>query len=200
MKIRVPKKITKTIEELAGEICPGSRPVYIDVDNTLSLSDEDDCFANVAKKMMADGGDFQFGWAVWEWPEVMLEAEFWAVWVNGQGQWVDVTPRARGEKVLFIADNETKPGEKPIDSLLKPIMHHPLVLQYIEISRSIWQKTDELTAAGKDEITVCERIAPMAARKEELEKEIEKTIAGGVGRNDRCSCGSGKKFKNCCGH
>lgn len=41
-------------------------------------------------------------------------------------------------------------------------------------------------------------------RREEIEKEYKKskTIVKGdkIGRNDPCPCGSGKKYKKCCGH
>lgn len=200
MKIRVPRKITKDIEELCHKIKPGDQPLYITVDKTISVDDEADCIENVARKIMKDGGDFQFGWAIWEWPEVMLEAEFWVVWVNHDGQLIDVTPRGRGERILFIADNETKFEGKPINSILKPIIEHPLVLQYIEINERIWQRTDELTAEGKSDMDICEAVVPLINMKDALEKEIDEKISGGVGRNDLCPCGSGKKFKKCCGH
>lgn len=200
MKIRVPKRITKRIEEMCREISPDRKPVYVMVDGALAAGSEEDCIENVARKMMKDGGGFQMGWAIWEWPQVMLEAEFWAVWVNPDGQWIDVTPRARGEQILFIADDTTKFEGKPIDSIVKPLIEHPLVLQYIEFNQKIWQQADELASAGATTMTVCEAIAPLLDKKEELEKEIDQKISGGVGRNDLCSCGSGKKFKNCCGH
>ena len=31
------------------------------------------------------------------------------------------------------------------------------------------------------------------------EREVAKTLQEKVGRNDPCPCGSGKKFKKCCG-
>lgn len=200
MKIKVPKKITKEIEELCHKINEDSQPIYVAVDSKVPASNETDCVENVAFKMMNDGGDFQFGWAIWEWPEVMLEAEFWVVWVNHDGQLVDVTPRGRGDKILFIADDKTKFEGKPIDSILKPIIDHPLILQYIEINQRIWQQTDDLSAAGKSEMVICEAIKPLLDKKDALEEEIDEKLSGGVGRNDLCPCGSGKKFKKCCGH
>lgn len=200
MKIIVPKKLTKDIEELCNEINPDEKPVYIPVDKNAVVDSDADCIEIVARKMMKDGGDFKFGWAIWEWPGVMLEAEFWAVWVNDEGQLIDVTPRGRGEKLLFIADDKTKFEGKPIDSMLKPLIEHPLVLEYIAINKMIWQRADELAAAGKSELVICEALAPAIEKKDALEKEIEEKISGGVGRNDLCPCGSGKKFKKCCGH
>lgn len=199
MKIRVPKRLTKTIEEWCQEINPGHSPVYINVDRRLSSGNEEDCFANVARKMAAEGGSFQFGWAIWEWADLILEAEFWAVWVDERGQWLDVTPRSRGDKLLFLPDDRITPQGKPVDSILKPIFEHPLVVEYLQVNKTIWQITDQMTEAGKNDLAVCEAVAPYIEHKSRLEKDLE-SLAGGIGRNDRCTCGSGKKFKNCCGH
>lgn len=200
MKIRVPKKLTNEIKKLCYEINPGEQPVYIPIDNNAVVASGTDCVEMVARKMIKDGGSFQYGWAIWEWPDVMLEAEFWAVWVNADGQLVDVTPRGRGKNLLFITDNKTKFEGKPIDSILKPLIKHPLVLEYIDINKKIWQQVDALAAAGKSDIVICEVLAPVIDKKDALEREIEEKISGGVRRNDLCPCGSGKKFKNCCSH
>lgn len=200
MQIKVPKKITKEIEQICREINPDTQPLYIAVDCNVAVSEQEDCFVNVARKIMQDGGDFQFGWAIWEWPMVMLEAEFWAVWVHDDGTMLDITPRGRGEKILFIPDDKTKLTGKPVDSIIKALIDHPLVLQYIEVNRLIWQKTDALTEAGKSDLEICDEVSPLIDQKDALEIEIEEKITGGVGRNDLCTCGSGKKFKKCCGH
>lgn len=200
MKIRVPKKITKEIEAICDEVNSDSRPTYIPVQQKLSIDIEEDCIENVARKIITDGGSFKFGWAIWEWPQVMLEAEFWAVWVDNEGQLIDITPRGRGDKILFITDDKTKFNGRPIDSIVKPLIDHPIVLQYIEMNRKIWQLTDKLTAEGKTDMEICEVVAPLIEQKDAMEKEIDEKLAGGVGRNDLCPCGSGRKFKKCCGH
>ncbi|CUH95676.1 hypothetical protein P22_1752 [Propionispora sp. 2/2-37] len=200
MKIRVPQRMTKEIEALCRQINSCASPVFIPVDCPDTGDEEADCLANVARKMLEEGGDFQCGWAVWEWPEVMLEAEFWTVWVNPAGQWIDVTPRGRGNRLLFIADNQTKFQGTPINSIVKPMINHPLVREYVELNQTIWRQTDELTGAGKTDMEICEVVAPLIARKDALEQEIDQKLSGSVGRNDSCPCGSGKKFKKCCGH
>ena len=44
---------------------------------------------------------------------------------------------------------------------------------------------------------VFEQIMSSVSAKEET-KQTEGIDYNGVGRNDKCPCGSGKKFKNCC--
>ena len=54
--------------------------------------------------------------------------------------------------------------------------------------------TDELTQILKDEVSDCEERAKAAVEEALREQMFQKT-----GRNDPCPCGSGKKFKKCCG-
>ena len=42
-------------------------------------------------------------------------------------------------------------------------------------------------------------MAQVARGKSQSQKQPAKTAAGRVGRNDPCPCGSGKKYKKCCG-
>ncbi len=40
------------------------------------------------------GGTIRFGWSIWEWPNVYIEAEHHAVYESSEGILVDVTPPA----------------------------------------------------------------------------------------------------------
>ena len=54
--------------------------------------------------------------------------------------------------------------------------------------------TDELTQILRDEIADCEE-----REKKAIEAELREQVFRKTGRNDPCPCGSGKKFKKCCG-
>ena len=61
------------------------------------------------------------------------------------------------------------------------------------------QKTSEITSAKLRETSAIELVDGKISPKE---GGIDKTIRNEepkVGRNDPCPCGSGKKYKNCCG-
>ena len=61
------------------------------------------------------------------------------------------------------------------------------------------QQTSEITSAKLRETTAIELVDGKISPKE---GRIDKTIRNEepkVGRNDPCPCGSGKKYKNCCG-
>jgi hypothetical protein len=63
------------------------------------------CSDGVEEKIRHDGGRLRFGWAIWEWPEVMLTAEFHAVWEDETESRFDITPKPQKEmSILFVAD------------------------------------------------------------------------------------------------
>ncbi len=50
-----------------------------------------------------------FGWTIWEWPKVYVEAEHHAVWRDTNGYLVDVTPKHdKEERILFLPDAKAK--------------------------------------------------------------------------------------------
>jgi len=53
----------------------------------------------------------------------------------------------------------------------------------------------------KDEIAESRRVQGQVAARDTREQQITAPIRSEktVGRNDPCPCGSGKKYKNCCG-
>ncbi len=100
---RVPAEVTDAITSFAAELSP-LPPVHIPLR-------EDDHAAygwpadGVREKIRADGGSIGFGWRLREWQPVMLTAEFHAVWVDPDGNLVDITPDiADGETSLFVPD------------------------------------------------------------------------------------------------
>lgn len=86
-----PKNISPEIEKLCGEIVPSQVPVFLDIETETDMVPLD-CFVNIQKKKEKDGGSIQYGWKIWEWSKIMIEAEFHAVWVSPQNHFVDITP------------------------------------------------------------------------------------------------------------
>ena len=73
---------------------------------------------------------------------------------------------------------------------------------------------EEMTASIQDEVTLLLLKSEIRRKEREEEKPADLVASGGslgsesrgpivktgtIGRNDPCPCGSGKKFKNCCG-
>ena len=63
-----------------------------------------ECFNNVPEKIKIDGGTMIYGWTIWEWSRVFVEAEHHAVWEK-EGNLVDITPKENSErKIIFLPD------------------------------------------------------------------------------------------------
>jgi hypothetical protein len=92
---------------LCEQISPGVDPVFIPI--TPSADCEPlDCFECVKHKVEMEGGRIQLGWAIWEWPNVFIEAEHHAVYEPPAGSpWLDITPPVEPQirRRLFLADN-----------------------------------------------------------------------------------------------
>ncbi len=51
-----------------------------------------DCYENVKKHISQNGGDIVYGWSIWEWPQVFIEAFHHALWKNPKGRLIDISP------------------------------------------------------------------------------------------------------------
>jgi preprotein translocase subunit SecA len=80
-------------------------------------------------------------------------------------------------------------GHEQFQVLLDTIEH--------DVAHSIYHLTIKKQEAPKQEVTPMARVAPGGAGG--AKKQLVKVGGGKVGRNDPCPCGSGKKYKKCCG-
>ncbi|MDE1468482.1 hypothetical protein [Aurantiacibacter sp. D1-12] len=98
-----PPAITDKIVDFAAKL-GGPTPAYVPVvDDPFGLYGW--CSDGVIEKVRHDGGSIVFGWTIWEWPNVMLTAEFHAVWRDLGGKLQDITPKpAEQSRILFQHD------------------------------------------------------------------------------------------------
>ena len=90
-----PPEITRAVRRLTESVVRGAEPVYLDVQPEADAIVHE-CFPNVQAKVARDGGQMRCGWQLWEWPHVLVEAEFHAVWVSPAGELVDISPKPEG--------------------------------------------------------------------------------------------------------
>jgi hypothetical protein len=100
----VPSTDTEAVQVFTAELSP-MPPVVV----PLREDDEDGIYGwpadGVRQKISNHGGSISFGWRLREWPEILLAAEFHAVWVDADGALVDITPAVTsGETSLFVSD------------------------------------------------------------------------------------------------
>ena len=189
-----PKEISQQIISVSDSIAPGQLPVLVSV-NPGSNSKPNDCFNNVSRYTVSNGGKQINGWTIWQRANILIEFEAHAVWQNSDGDLIDITPHDREGQILFLPDMKVDYKGYPIPNKRFALTDSPLVAEYI----GLWEEYDALCAqypaytpikinAGTHEAYVYKRKA-----------EIESIFQKDVGRNDLCPCQSGLKFKKCCG-
>lgn len=194
-----PQIISADVLALCHEINPAYTPVWVPTypDQNARVGE---CFANVGEKVQREGGAIVYGWAIWEWKRVFVEAEHHAVWEKDKTK-IDITPHTNGEeKILFLPDpdriydyNENKrlPNVKrsldEISSVAEWIHATDRYHKFIEehsIGNQIHYTQKELYPYTSDVMNTWAMVLVDLARKTKV--------------NDRCFCCSGKKFKKCC--
>ncbi len=104
VKTTTPPEITRAVRRLIETVVSRGEAVYLPVKSEADAV-VNECFPNVETKIARAGGHMLCGWQLWEWPHVLVEAEFHAVWVSPEGEMVDITPKLHGEtRVLFVPD------------------------------------------------------------------------------------------------
>jgi preprotein translocase subunit SecA len=138
--------------------------------------------------------------------ELYLQKEQWV----GSEQMRDI----ERQLMLYIVDNKWKDHLYSLDQLKEGIglRGYAQTDPLLEYQREGFQMFDLMLASIKEEvitylfkIQITPIISKSADEKKDLNsKDTEKALSGDrkshkIGRNDLCPCGSGKKFKKCCG-
>lgn len=197
MHTRTPPEITKQLVRLAAAVAPGQTPLYVPVHPEPSAQ-VNECFPNVEAKAQKDGGAIVYGWQLWEWPNVLVEGEFHAVWRSPDGNLIDITPKADGEeKVLFVPDERRTYRGVSIDNVRIALRDDPLIHHFIKISEHIvkvMNRGDRAQQFGYVSVPADE-IEPLLM----FQSLTGEMLRKGLGAHDDCLCGSGKKYKRCHG-
>ncbi len=148
--LRTPKTIDQTVTDFCLKINPDYSPRSVQVVPAKD-SKNLDCFYNVQNQVKIHGGKIAYGWVIWVWPKVFIEAEHHAVWEN-DGKLVDITSRNDGEKtILFLPDPnrsyDFKCGKR-IDNTRLPLSTSSKVIHLLEILSLRAQKLEESREDG----------------------------------------------------
>lgn len=188
-KETTPARVTDKIMELCSRAVPGLMPEYVFVEPA-GWCRPRECFPNVGRMVREHGGRQVNGWAVWQWANIMVEAEAHAVWETPEGKLVDITPHDNAERrILFLRDGSMAYSGSPIGSIRQALTGSPLVAELIRLM-------DE-----RDRI-MCASAGPTYSIPAGMLKrimEIQGILRTKAGRNDPCPCQSGLKYKKCCG-
>jgi hypothetical protein len=163
MHTQVPSEITDQILEFAHKmVSPTAQPQFVDVTPEPDCEPLE-CFANVQSKVENEGGRIQFGWSVWQWGDVYLEAEHHAVYVApDSSEFIDITPCDSGTtERLFIPDDSAtfdfqSRGARR-DNLRFALIDDPIVHDYFKAAAKLIAFQNELPGFGDVEVHPAEQ-------------------------------------------
>jgi hypothetical protein len=139
---------------LIQRISPNERPFRVEI-QPVEWARELYCTETVPRLVRENGGECVLGWALWIWPNVLIEGEFHAVWRKPDGTFVDPTPRKDGEPVvLFLPDPAAVIDRWQKDNVRMPLQHRREILDFIEIEERIHRETNRGSEAQSSEFTV----------------------------------------------
>lgn len=192
-----PPQITRHIRQLIQRVVPGGVASYMTVQPEVEAL-EKECFPNVEAKIARAGGRMLCGWQLWEWPRVMVEAEFHAVWLSPEGQMVDLTPKPHHETtVLFVPDARRRYSGATVDNVRLPVRDDQLIRHFIGVSEAITRVLSRgIPAAAPGEVSVpAHEIEPL----QQAHQFLGHALLSGLRDHQPCLCGSGSKYKRCHG-
>lgn len=191
-----PIRVTDKIMQLCSGIVSDAVPEYVPVAaQEWGLPSE--CFPNVERMVQENGGQQVNGWAIWQWANIIVEAEAHSMWKSPEGALIDITPHDNGERqILFLRDDSMVYSGQSIENVRLAITGSPLAAELVDLGNKI--DGVMCSYAPGTEIPLSElwrRLLPLKERREAIVGMLNQK----VGRNDPCPCQSGLKYKKCCG-
>lgn len=200
LKIEPPKDLFPYVIEFTKSISPDNNPFFIKITNNPSGIIKE-CVKNVENYIKLHKGEKVFGWKIWEWYGIMIEAEFHTIWRSPSGELQDITPEEQlFERVLFLQDATLNYKEEQIDNIRKPLNDNPDVKKYIKAHQSLFEfmnRGERALMHGEVEFSDKEMKEYMNLQLNisKLGMLVDNSVPE---RNDLCRCGSGMKAKKCC--
>lgn len=201
-----PKTITQKILEFCKKLDDTQTPVFVPV-KPVSGAVVNECYVNVKAHVEKHGGSIQHGWILWENPDIIVEGNFHACWIDTSNQLIDITPKEdREQAILFLPDSKRIYDGTPIDNVREILTKDPKLIKFFkqqeELSKlRIKYNLDGTSAAiPKHELERIGVLVPDGDFYLDMTgRQTARKMVSKVGRNDRCPCGSGIKYKKCCG-
>jgi uncharacterized protein YchJ len=187
---RTPKLITSEVRKLCRELDATQEPIYVQV-HPEEWCELGKCFQNVGRKIETCGGDVRHGWNIKICANLLLDAQYHAVYTDPQGRLIDITPSQDGEKrILFLRDTTRALPEAALipPNERRPRNDDPDTMELIAL-------TNEKDSLERGQDADAMRLSQVLERRRQLWRALPYRYAG---RNQRCPCGSGKKYKHCC--
>jgi len=194
-----PPEISPSIRRLVESLVPGGEPVYMDVnpepDATIS-----ECFPSIQAKVLRDGGQLLCGWQLWEWPGVLVEAEFHGIWAAPDGRHVDITPKQDGEtRVLFVADPDLSYTGSHRNNVRLPLSKDRTIEDFVALADKRGRIMETAIPLGNGQFKISQQRMQMIQEIEKALGFVGRVIHAGLGADDQCLCKRSDSYRNCCG-
>lgn len=152
---RPPQEITDDVQCFAHQLSSEESPTFVPID-TAAWAEPNECFAAVEKKIEQEGGQTVCGWAIVEWPNIKLEAEFHAVWRSEEGELVDVSVRPRDHEVtLFVPAHGIEYTGKMVPSRFYKLWNSEVVQEWIDLHTEKTELENRYFSDGRFDVTAC---------------------------------------------
>lgn len=198
-----PSALSAEVLDFCNTVCPGSSPRYLLV-QPIEGATLLDCFPLVQRLIAQNGGTACYGWRIWEWPRVIIEAEFHAVWRDIGGVLRDHSPTTPPtDRILFLPDSVRRYEGRQVNNIRRNLARTTTVDDFFSCCDAMFEITNRGERAemhGRVELegADAQEFAAFHRRRLELQAEMVNEMPR-PGRNEQCPCRSGRKFKHCHG-
>lgn len=181
--------MTREIKRFCRKIAPKSSVIAVPVKPAANAL-LNECFPNVKAMIKEHDGNMIPGWTIWQWANILIEAEAHAIWKSPSGELIDITPHDAGEeKIFFLPDSTVAFDGMRIPSRRMPLTGSSLVKEFVGLME---RRDTILCSISGPSVTIP---AELSMRLEILKRQLNTEVS----RNKLCPCGSGLRYKNCCG-
>ncbi|MDP3877096.1 MAG: SEC-C domain-containing protein [Methylobacter sp.] len=196
--MRVPTEVTEEIKLLLSKISSKAEPVFV-ICSPSPNAPRNECFPLVEAKIEKEGGERVLGWQIWQ-GQLLVEAEFHAVWKTPAGEFLDITPKPFPvEQIFFVADPKTKYEGKQINNIRINITGNPLVDEFISVHDAVFRIENKGKRALQYQLSLSGKEADAHNKLNAAKPMLEMMALQGNTRNSSCLCGSREKYKACHG-
>ena len=195
----VPDLSSPLVTDLCNMIVPNGSPIYVPC-RIETQAQKNDCFSVVQNKVESFGGNIQHGWQIWKMKEIMIEAEFHAVWVDSHGDYLDIAPKdIHVEKILFLPDANLIYEGRQVNNIRKNITGDQVVQDLIDLCDAKFRFENKGERAFQHEIILNDSEKRFYEKISDAFSFVGPMIAKGLKGNSPCPCNSRKKYKVCHG-
>lgn len=200
--ISIPQLDDPQLKKLIRLVNPSSKPIYVAVRPEV-FAIKNECFPAVKEKIKRDGGSQMIGWQVWK-SDILIEAEFHAVWKSPNGNLVDITPKTIlisnivFSNIVFLPDLKMKYTGAQVDNIRLNITGNSLVDDFIEISKAKFRLFNKGDRTFENEIGLSYEECELLKKSEIFRRCLQIMAQNGMDKNSNCFCSSYRQYKNCC--